>query len=372
MNYSILHVITTIDLGGAEKQLLTLATCQKEAGFDVEVIFLKNEPALLQDFLGSGIKVDLSFAKLRFLKQCQLLKRRKIQGNQVVHAHLPRAELICAITLKAKSFIVTRHNSEAFFPRGPATFSKLLSRFVLKRAFASISISNAVATYLKSSGEINMSEENHVIHYGLRDTSVSLKDNSRVFSKPIQIGTVSRLVPQKNIPLLLRALKELKSQNSFGFELTIVGSGPLKAALQSLSVELGIENDVFWKGLVQDITPFYKTLDIFVLPSNYEGFGLVLLEAMAQGVPVIARRISAIPEVMGEDHPGLVETDKPMDLARKIKELSDNRVILNLCHEYQVRQLKNFKIQRAQVAHERLYVRMMERGNEGVDENKDL
>jgi hypothetical protein len=69
MNYSILHVITTIDLGGAEKQLLTLATCQREKGFDVEVVFLKDKPTLLQDFLKVGVKVDSSFAGLGFLRQ---------------------------------------------------------------------------------------------------------------------------------------------------------------------------------------------------------------------------------------------------------------------------------------------------------------
>ena len=74
MSYSILHVITTIDLGGAEKQLLTLATYQREKGFDVEVVFSKDKPTLLQDFLKVGVKVDSSFAELRFLRQVLKLK----------------------------------------------------------------------------------------------------------------------------------------------------------------------------------------------------------------------------------------------------------------------------------------------------------
>ena len=111
MNYSILHVITTIDLGGAEKQLLTLATCQREKGFDVEVVFLKDKPTLLQDFLKVGVKVDSSFSGLGFLRQVLKLKQRKIQENLVVHAHLPRDELLCALSLRQESFIVTRHNS---------------------------------------------------------------------------------------------------------------------------------------------------------------------------------------------------------------------------------------------------------------------
>ena len=355
MNRSILHVITTIDLGGAEKQLLILAACQSEAGFNVEVIFLKDKPTLLEDFLELGVKVDLDFAQLGFLKQYLKLKRRESQENCVVHAHLPRAELLCALALKPKSFIVTRHNSEAFFPKGPAKLSKLLSRFVLKRSFASISISNAVTNYLKISGEMSGKQNNHVIYYGITETSVSPRRNLGVVSGPIQVGTVSRLVPQKNIPLLLGALKELNSQESPKFNLTIVGSGPLKIELQSLSADLGIEEFLTWKGQLQEVLPFYRSLDVFVLPSDYEGFGLVLLEAMSQGIPVVARRISAIPEVMGEKHPGLVDSISPFDLALKIQTLTFDQDALRNCLQYQAQRLKEFPIEKSQREHELLY-----------------
>ena len=72
---------------------------------------------------------------------------------------------------------------------------------------------------------------------------------------------------------------------------------------------------------------FYRSLDIFVLPSDYEGFGLVVLESMSQGIPVIARRISAIPEVMGENHPGLVDSSNPLEMAKKIEEFTNNNVV---------------------------------------------
>ena len=355
MKYKILHVITTIDLGGAEKQLLTLATCQREQGYEVEVIFLKDKPLLLQEFLEVGIRVDLSFVNFGFFRQIRNLKARESTENLVIHAHLPRAELLCALSLEPKTFIVTRHNSEAFFPKGPARLSKLLSRFVLNRSFASISISKAVAIYLKTSGEMGDTQNNHVIYYGIKDTSVSPRSGLRVVSGPIQVGTVSRLVPQKNLPLLLGALKELNSQESLGFNLTIVGSGPLRAELQSLVVDLGIEEMVTWKEHLQEVLPFYRSLDVFVLPSDYEGFGLVLLEAMSQGVPVIARRISAIPEVMGELHPGLVDSINPVDLALKIQTLVFDKDTLRVCMKYQAQRLEEFPIKKSQREHELLY-----------------
>jgi glycosyltransferase involved in cell wall biosynthesis len=353
-------VITTIDLGGAEKQLLTLATYQREKGFDVEVVFLKDKPTLLQDFLKVGVKVDSSFAGLGFLRQVLKLRQMQIQENLVVHAHLPRAELICALSLRRESFIVTRHNSEAFFPKGSAKLSKLLSRFVLKKAFASISISKAVADYLKKSGEMSNLEANHIIYYGLKSASVSQTEKPRVRSQPIQLGTVSRLVPQKNLPLLLSALKELNSVDAPIFELAVMGSGALQTELQSIAWKLGVEKAVSWRGQSPDVLAFYRSLDVFVLPSDYEGFGLVLLEAMSQGIPVVARRISAIPEVMGELHPGLVNSAKPIDLANKIREILGNREILKQCLKYQAMRLQEFSIDRTQLAHERLYSSLLE------------
>ena len=360
MNYSILHVITTIDLGGAEKQLLTLATCQKEKGFDVEVVFLKDKPTLMQNFLKVGVKVDLDFAGLGFFRQVLKLKQRKSQENLVVHAHLPRAELLCALSLRQESFIVTRHNSEAFFPRGSAKLSQLLSRFVLKRAFASISISKAVADYLKRSGEMSDFEANHIIYYGLKNTSVSPKSKMEIRSQPVHLGTVSRLVPQKNLPLLLETLKELNSINSLEFELSVVGTGPLEKELQVISVKLGVERAVSWKGQSEEMVAFYQSLDIFVLTSDYEGFGLVLLEAMSQGIPIVARNISAIPEVMGELHPGLVNSSRPIDLAQKIREFLENREVFNSCLEFQGARLREFSIDKTQLAHERLYSSLLE------------
>jgi glycosyltransferase involved in cell wall biosynthesis len=162
-------------------------------------------------------------------------------------------------------------------------------------------------------------------------------------------------VPQKNLPLLLRALKELSSQKSPEFSLTIVGSGPLKTELQSLSTDLGVEKMITWKGRLQEVIHFYRSLDVFVLPSDYEGFGLVLLEAMSQGIPVIARRISAIPEVLGEDHPGLVDSVSPVDLALKIRMLTSDLDELKSCLNYQAQRLLEFPIEKSQIEHERLY-----------------
>lgn len=360
MNYSVLHIITTIDLGGAEKQLLALATKQREEGHHIQVIFLKGNPKLLDSFLRAGIDVDQSISRVCFLRQLVILKRRTRPRNQVIHAHLPRAELLSALIFEAKSFIVTRHNSEAFFPKGPKKVSQFLSKFVLKRAFASISITKTVREFLLTSGELASPQNNHVIYYGLKDTNVKKRGKSE--NESFHLGTVSRLVLQKNIPLLLESMKHLIARSPRRFRLSIVGTGPLALELKSLSLKLGIGEVVDFRGPCHDIETFYQSLDAFALSSDYEGFGLVLLEAMSQGVPIIARRVSAIPEVLGHHHPGLVDSNNSSDFASKISEILGTRSLLEKCLKYQAQRLQHFSIDKTQAHHQLIYHRLIRQG----------
>jgi glycosyltransferase involved in cell wall biosynthesis len=195
----------------------------------------------------------------------------------------------------------------------------------------------------------------------LKDTLARRQESNRPLSNSLQIGTISRLVPQKNLTLLLCALKELSSVPDRHFELSIIGTGPMEDELHSICRVLGIDHQVSWLGQCQDVSIFYRSLDVFVLSSNYEGFGLVLLEAMSQGIPIVARKISAIPEVLGDQHPGLVESSLPHDFSRKIRELLDDKDLRRRCLEYQATRLEYFSIERTQAAHESLYSRLLQR-----------
>jgi len=355
MSLHVIHVITTIDLGGAEKQLLTLATCQKRNGLVVEIVFLKDEPKLLEQFLESGILVDTEFSKLSFFGQIRRLRAKRNFDGVVFHSHLPRAELLCALSLKKRAFIVSRHNTEHFFTAGPKLFSKLLSRFVLRRAFALISISRAVYAFLRETSELGPQTRNEIIPYGI-DTSPNRPFEKGVLSSDhIKLGTVSRLVRQKNIPLLLHSMQKLIADRSCEWCLQIVGVGPLLEELKSFASKLGIQGSIVWLGQTPKIEAFYRTLDIFVLTSDYEGFGLVLLEAMDAGVPVIARNISAIPEVLGADHPGLINSDDPSEFAERISKLVMSQELRLDFLRYQSKQLSRFSIERVEIAHSALY-----------------
>ena len=360
MSLSVVHIITTIDLGGAEKQLLTLASCQFQNGDNVEIIFLKHDPNLLELFQAVGIKVNQRFHKLSFLGQVLLLMKRRRESNVVFHAHLPRAELLCALALKPKSFVITRHNSEPFFPKAPKVISRILSRFVIAKAFASISISRAVANYLKTSKELKDLSGNFTIYYGLDESELRNETKIEYSSDIFKIGTASRLVPQKNLKLLLNSLKVLTEMESKRFHLSIAGNGPLLEELKSQAFELGLQDSITWLGQIKDMTSFYHSIDVFVLSSNYEGFGLVLLEAMSHGVPIVARGNSSIPEVLGERHPGILKSSNPEELAQELSKIMNDFEHIKRVLRYQSKQLAKFSIKNTQSAHRVIYSNLIQ------------
>lgn len=338
---NITHLITTIDRGGAEKQLLTLASEQVQSGLKVKVIYLKGEPELIKEFEESGVEVNNLLVGKSFLKQIFLLSKHLRKNPSPIHAHLPKSELLSAIVVTKKCFIFTRHNSEAFWPGGPRIISNLLSIFVCKRASQGIAISNAVKSYLIKRGEVPNGYTIDVVYYGFqKDSSThSVGLNSIINlmnsqSSNFKIGTIGRLVPQKDYPTLLSAFSNvLKSFPET--ELYVVGEGYLQDNFIDLSKSLGINDKAHWLGKTDYIKEFLSKIDLFILPSKYEGFGLVLLEAMVAKKPIVAANNSAIPEVLGKSYEGLFSTGDVNALAQQIKTaITDNSFLERLVQSY--------------------------------------
>jgi glycosyltransferase involved in cell wall biosynthesis len=343
------HLITTIERGGAEKQLLTLAIEQVQSGLKVEVFFLKGKPDLKNEFEESGVKVNNLLVGKSFLRQILLLFKQLRKNPSPIHAHLPKSELLAAIVVRNKHLIFSRHNAEPFWPGGPRIISNLLSKFVCKKASQGIAISNAVKSYLIKRGEIATSYTIDVVYYGFqKDTSTNaaglgLITNIMTGQSPnYKIGTIGRLVPQKDYPTLLSAFSNvLKSMPNT--DLYIVGEGHLQKDLIELNKSLGIKDKVYWIGKTEYIKEFLSKIDLFVLPSKYEGFGLVLLEAMVAKKPIIAANNSAIPEVLGKSYEGLFLTGDANALAQQIKiAISDDNFSERLVESY-ARQLNLFE-----------------------------
>ena len=310
----IIHLITTIERGGAEKQLLTLVREQVKSGLGVEVFYLKGAPELKYEFENCGATVNKTLLKKSFIQQVMILRRHLNQDQTPVHAHLPKSELLASLSCLKGRFIFSRHNSEAFWPKAPKALSNALSRFVANRSASGVCISNAVKDYVIQRGELSKEYDLKTIYYGFEKTEqldtkalAEIKDRLRVKPGVLRVGSIGRLVRQKDYPTLLSAMKQV-FDSGIDAELFIVGEGVEKENFVELTLELGIHERVHWLGRTPFVNEFLSQLDLFVLPSIYEGFGLVLLEAMQANKPILATNNSSIPEVLGKDYMGLFKT----------------------------------------------------------------
>lgn len=358
----ILHLITTINRGGAENQLLTLVKQQIKDGLSVEILPLKGSLDLEKNFQSYGAHILSQITNKPWLIQILEIKKYLYKNRiDVIHAHLPRAEITAAVCAKQKKFIITRHNSEAFFPGAPQFLSSFLSRFVTSKAFKVTCISEAVKNFITEQREIVNGSE--VIYYG-RDKNAIQNRNSKLrniyLSKlgiplnSIIVTTLARLTPQKDLITLLKAFQIIATSNNETF-LLIGGSGELENILKQISFDLGISSKVIWLGQVQDTSEVYNASDIFILTSKYEGFGLVLLEAMEHEIPIIASNNTSIPEVIGFHHEGLTKTGDYVQFARKI-EIFLKPVKRRKILDFQKKQLLKFDIENAAKAFYNIYL----------------
>lgn len=320
----IIHLISTIERGGAEKQLLILSKQQIKSGLEVEIIFLKGKPELEKDLTLAGCNVNSFVSNKNFILQIFLLYKYLRKSPTPLHAHLPKSELIAALVCPKKSFIFSRHNSEDFWPDKPKILSRLLSKLVCSRAIQAVAISNAVKNFMLKSGEVAIDYKIDVIYYGYEEnpaiSSAGLSDLAKNIGEvrgKFKIGAIGRLVDQKDYPTLLRSFAKFSTEKSIA-DLLIVGEGENRKQLDILAGKLGISESVHFLGRTQYIPEFLSIIDLFVLPSRYEGFGLVLLEAMMAQTVILAADNSSIPEVLGSSYPGLFETGNVEELSKKI------------------------------------------------------
>ncbi|MDR2187315.1 MAG: glycosyltransferase [Azonexus sp.] len=114
------------------------------------------------------------------------------------------------------------------------------------------------------------------------------------------IGNVGRLHPDKDQATLLHGFAQALPQIPKGSLLVIIGTGPREQVLKKLAHELGIAESVRFPGKVPDARRYFKAFDVFALTSDHEPFGMVLLEAMMAGIPIICSNCGGGPEVVGD------------------------------------------------------------------------
>ncbi|MDD2850484.1 MAG: glycosyltransferase [Desulfuromonadaceae bacterium] len=143
----------------------------------------------------------------------------------------------------------------------------------------------------------------------------------------IVLGNAGRMVPQKGQEILIQLAKQLKHKG-YDFEMLIAGEGRLKESLLRKAVEEGVADRLRFMGFVENMPHFLNLIDIFLLPSLWEGFGYVIAEAMFCEKPVIAFNISSNPEIVSNNETGFLVEPGNVEMFLEKTELLINDVQL--------------------------------------------
>ena len=328
----VLHLINTLSVGGAELHLLTLCRYLKRLGVEVLVAYLKEgrgSRSLHSDFAAAGIPVFYLGGKgvglvRPWLRLRCLLKQEK---PDILHTHLPRADLLGFLMRRSGfsgSWVCSVHGIYANSWRG----RRALPLFgpIWRRADRIIAISRAVREWLVQGFQLP-SEKVQVVYYGIEpERWVSPAQDLRVTwglaGKPL-VASVGRLEPVKGHDLLIRAMSFIVQQFP-PTTLLIAGHDPwgYGRILESLAARLGVEKQVRILGFQNDIPSFLHAIDVFAFASRSEGFGQVVIEAMAAGKPVVVSRIAPLTEIVVDGETGFwAEPEIPESFAEKILRL---------------------------------------------------
>ena len=339
----VIHIITTIERGGAENQLLILVKEQIKLKYAVEIVYLKGKPELADEFAEIGAYVNNSISGLNIIQQIIRTKLYLRKKESILHAHLPRAELLAAICRNGNFLIFSRHNAEQFFPGAPRLISSILSKFVVKRSKCGIAISEAVLNFLLENNELIKNFNMEIVTYGFNFKDNNVKISSKAInlettfgSESFIIGTVSRLTEQKDLQTLLRAFRIVRNSIT-NAKLIIIGIGPLEDELKEIASDLKIIDDIYWVGKTANVFDYMQIFNVFVLTSRYEGFGLVLLEAMSMNLPIVSSNNSAFPEVLGKDFIGLCETGNEINFAERMVSVLNDKFKMELLSQTAIR-----------------------------------
>ena len=182
-----------------------------------------------------------------------------------------------------------------------------------------VCVSNAVRDFLLRK-RITTEERSSVIYNGVEFSQVK----KRTKWEPIVVGTIASLHRRKGLVFLLEALAKFKEKNDKKIILKIVGEGPELDFLRQHSVYLGVNFDIQWLGVRENLTDFWSGINIYVQPSLDESFGMATAEAMGYEIPVVATTAGALPEIV-KDGGLLVEPGNSEELAKAIENISNNK-----------------------------------------------
>ncbi|MDP7035984.1 MAG: glycosyltransferase [Planctomycetota bacterium] len=334
--HKILHAITTLDRGGAEIQLLEVLSRLDPDRYEIHLAYLKGEGTLRSEFESAGVTVQpfRMFSPLDPLLIRRLTRYMRKQQFDLVHTHLFKADVhatLAARKAKIPYVICGKHNEDPYLERWiPGRVGRRISRKVDR----TVVLSQAVERFMIEVGAAQP-ETTRLVPYGIdleafdrsaRDTDrAEIRREWDLDEDAFVLGCVARLEPQKAHLDLLEAVARIRPKHP-EIKLLLIGDGTLRHPLEARSAQEDLRDAVRFTGVRSDIPRLLAGLDLFVLSSHWEGFGLVLLEAMAARLPIVATSVGAIPEIVVDGETGLLAPPKdPEQLAQSIGELASDR-----------------------------------------------
>lgn len=316
----VLHVMRMSGVSGAERHLLELTATMNRLGWKADVLIPTPDPAALEplvdQFRAGGARVemqrmprDLSPALLR-----RLASLLRSGDYDLAHAHLVHADWhlgVASLLAPEVPIVSSKHNHDPF--RRRRSF-RLAEEATIRRYTQVIAISDSLGEFTTRWAR----RPTVTVRYGL---SCPPQLDPRPAEVEPRLLAVGRLEPQKGFDVLLEAMRSVVESVPEA-SLAIAGEGSERERLERLIDELGLAASVRLLGRREDVSRLLAGSFAFVHPARWEGFGLVLLEAMREGVPVIATRVGAIPEVVSEDATALlVPAEDPDRLAAAVVRL---------------------------------------------------
>lgn len=290
--------------GGAERVALLLISQMVSFGHSVDLLVLRKEGELLEAIPKSVNVVVLSDGRIRksLFPLCRYLKSENPEHVIVSMWPLTTVSVVASLLSGYQGrLLLSEHSALSESPQGrglSGTLMRLSMRFLNSRADYVVGVSSGVVDDLHSLGL--PSSCGVVVNNPVQISSLShpgdgwLEHSWFQIEKRNRLLAVGSLKPAKDYPVMLNAMKALSKDNS-GAQLLIMGGGPLEADLLALRKDLGLENSVHFGGWVLDPAPFYQNAGCFVLSSRWEGFGNVIVEALAAGVPVVSTNCKSGP-----------------------------------------------------------------------------
>lgn len=319
------HILKVKAIAGAETHLLTLLEGQRARGIDAQFIMLASPSNPMDSMMAASEARGIPIQRLPINSHADVMVYSRIRQAlqtlkpDVAHTHLQHGDLFgipAARWSGVPVILSSRHNDDIRRKRLPV---RLLNQALWGMVDGGIAISEAIRKF-SIDVEGALPEKVKTIHYGLDLTKPLDRAGARsallgelsLSDETVLIGMVCRLIELKGVQYVIRALAKIADQFPDA-HVVIAGDGPLRDSLTAEARNLGITDRVHFLGWRSDIPRVMTALDTLVVASDREGFGLVILEAMAQQIPVIGTNVSAIPEVIADEETGLLVPPRDAD-----------------------------------------------------------